>query len=166
MRIIAVLSLLIMVGCADEAISPPPPFALVFDENASEEHVAAVMAAADAWNTQLGVEVFYRAQYHRGQDISDVAVSFHDVDLLPLRAGEPPTVVGAARRESQYSPWTVDYANRAVDDAGSVRHELGHVLGIVEHSEDPTSAMWSWANPAAINITAEDVEQVRRLWDL
>lgn len=166
MRIIAVLSLLIMVGCADEAISPPPPFALVFDEAASEEQVTSVMEAAAAWNAHLGAEVFYRADQHEGHGISDVTVVFSSEGLIPLSPGADANSLASAVRESQYSPWTVTYTTGILWDQSTLQHELGHVLGIVEHSKDPNSVMWESYAPQAVQITAQDVEQVRQLWDL
>ncbi|KAM7466025.1 hypothetical protein LguiB_013587 [Lonicera macranthoides] len=65
--------------------------------------------------------------------------------------------------------WVVDLesvkSSRDVDLESVALHEIGHILGLVNHSSDPCSVMYSTIGVERIvDLTAEDVKRIQKLY--
>lgn len=148
-RVLGLVSLL--AGCAEAG----PPFTLVFDQGVSEAEIAAVMAGAEDWNAHVGTPVFRRGAMPANE--CD-AIAVH-VRALPERP------FALAVTTSHACGFDLTYTPDALADATTIRHELGHTLGLPD-VYDPRSVMHKTDTPWPTEILPEDAAWVRAHWDL
>lgn len=121
-QVLALSYVLFVAGC--EMIDVEKPIGLVPADNLSEEHAEMLEDAAHCWNLQFGTqfEVSRRSTY-------DQQVS------VELNEG----ICGYAGGYTQLAPpprVAVCPSNETHGIAGTFLHELGHVLNIIQHTQD------------------------------
>lgn len=151
-----VVSLLVLSACAT---NDAPPYALVFEAGVSAEDRASMVAAANEWNSAVGVDVFYAdaADMTAKPVCNTVRVVFENRDLTEV--GE---AIGSAQNMGCY--WEVKIASRARLFPEAIAHELGHVL-CLDHTDEPGSIMHTYPDQP-ISILPSDAANVRAYWNL
>lgn len=139
---LALLLVLVMVGCA-EVPETPPPYDIRFGPGISDYEKQQWWTAAMAWNAVVGHQVFVEAVEGRCGHVL--------VTLDPDERGETlDSRCGAAIKMRQEG----DKAMRL--------HELGHVLGL----EHRAGSVMSHDGSGAQELTPEDGAEVRGYWGL
>lgn len=152
-KMIVLILCVLCAACGSEEAAPP--FAVVYDNSWTPTGGVAVYESFQDWNKQLGEEVFYSGSADSHGDCNVVYVQFVDV----IEVGR--TSVG------RYTPvgcnFVLKLAPAALIDTSTIKHELGHVLGL-EDSDEPESVMF-WTAPRWPTVITElNVEEVRAKW--
>lgn len=131
------------------------PLVVTFEGAPSAAMVQAVKDAAATWNQGLGEEVIHVGPSPRGQQ---VVVAVDDA----VEPEGPTLVYGAARRSTPGDLWRIDVSKQTPSAllAGTVVHELGHMLGLA-HNGSTTSVMYHYATGLA-RPSVEDLHQARQ----
>lgn len=157
-----ILAMVAMVaGCETQEA---PPFELVFAADATTEQVSAVMDAADDWNERANVDLFYQGEGQRSErSCNTIYVSFMAEDDFATSGIKHRL---AALHTDKGCFHTIAYAKRGLNDPATIRHELGHALGLDDDQEDRNSVMFWVVTDQSASITDADVSAVKAHWNL
>jgi len=155
------------------------PITLVVSEEFDSDSYRLIQDAAEYWNSLLGTKTLYTYRVSSfsprfARDFLEES-SISKCGLVYMYPAPPPDLpfpmVGATTLDTtDTSPWLIETGTVRISDLVItednrflvIAHELGHVLGILHHSKDPTDLMSPSIGDSTLAITPQELHTARR----